>query len=274
MSAIPDPRLLAAVLALVRQRAGAGLAVIGFCGAQGSGKSTLVAAAAQALDDGGWPTAVLSLDDLYRTRSERQRLAAQVHPLFATRGVPGTHDIALGLAVIAALERGDAAALPRFDKAADDRAPECDWPVAAAGTRVLLLEGWCLGARPQDGAALAVPVNALEAHEDSAGIWRGHANTALAGDYQQLFARLDALVLLAAPGWEVVADWREQQEADLRARSGPAAAGVMSPEQVARFICHYERLTRHILAEMPPRADLLVRLGAGREVLEIVATTD
>lgn len=271
MSAIPDPRLLAAVLALVRQRAGTGLAVIGLCGAQGSGKSTLVAAAAQALEDGCLPTAVLSLDDLYRTRAERQRLAAQVHPLFATRGVPGTHDIALGLAVIAALERGEAAALPRFDKAADDRAAECDWPVAAAGTRVLLLEGWCLGARPQDGAALAVPVNDLEAREDAGAIWRGHANTALAGDYQQLFARLDALVLLAAPGWEVVADWREQQEAELRARSGPDAAGVMSPGQVARFICHYERLTRHILTEMPPRADLLVRLAADRTVLEIAS---
>ncbi|MDP3908449.1 kinase [Novosphingobium sp.] len=269
MLAAPDPRLLAALLALVRQQAGAGLTVIGLCGAQGAGKSTLVAALAGALEDGGLPTAVLSLDDLYRTRRERQRLAAQVHPLLLTRGVPGTHDIALGLAVVAALERGEAAALPRFDKAADDRAAERDWPAAAADTRVLLLEGWCLGARPQAAAALVDPVNPLEAQEDPGGIWRGYANAALAGEYQLLFARLDALVLLAAPGWDVVARWREQQEAELRARSGPAAAGVMTPDQVTRFIAHYERLTRHILAEMPPRADLLVRLGAAREVLAL-----
>ncbi len=272
---VPDPRLLKALLALVRQRAGVqqragvGLTVIGLCGAQGAGKSTLVAALAGALEDGGLPTAVLSLDDLYLTRSERRGLAAQVHPLLATRGVPGTHDIALGLAVVAALEQGKAAALPRFDKAADDRADARDWPVAAADTRVLLLEGWCVGARPQAAAALADPVNALEAREDPDGIWRGHVNAALAGEYQRLFARLDALVLLAAPGWDVVARWREQQEAELRARSGPAAAGVMTPDQVTRFIAHYERLTRHILAEMPPRADLLVRLGAAREVLAL-----
>jgi D-glycerate 3-kinase len=44
----------------------------------------------------------------------------------------------------------------------------------------------------------------------------------------------------------------------------------MDPEQVTRFIQHYERLTRHILAEMPARADLVVRLGLQREVLEII----
>jgi hypothetical protein len=58
------------------------------------------------------PCAVLSLDDLYRTRAERQAMARQVHPLFATRGVPGTHDVDLGLATIAALRRGKASPCP------------------------------------------------------------------------------------------------------------------------------------------------------------------
>lgn len=238
--------------------------VVGICGAQGSGKSTLTDDLAQRLRQSGRTVATLSLDDLYKTRTERQRMAREVHPLFATRGVPGTHDVALGLETIAALERGEAAPLPRFDKGADDRARRETWPVAPSGTQVLLLEGWCVGAQPQ--ADVSVPVNALEEAEDPQALWRSHANTALAGDYQQLFRRLDLLVLLAAPGWGVVARWREQQEAELRQRGGTA---VMSPAEVARFIQHYERLTRWILEEMPSRADLTVRLGENREVLSL-----
>ena len=266
---LPDPALLGALLALVQARRAGGLFVLGICGAQGSGKSTLVACLAEALANEGIAAATLSLDDLYLTRAARQRLAAEVHPLFATRGVPGTHDVALGLGTIAALGRGEPAPLPRFDKAADDRLPRADWPQAPAGTQVLLLEGWCLGARPQDPAELAAPVNALEAEADAQGTWRRHANAALAGDYQTLFARIDALVLLAAPGFDVVARWREQQEAELRARAGAGAAGAMSQAEVLRFVRHYERLTRHVLTEMPGRADLVARLGPDREVLAL-----
>ncbi|MBS3927728.1 MAG: kinase [Sphingomonadales bacterium] len=238
--------------------------VLGICGAQGSGKTTLVAALATALEAEGIAVATLSLDDLYLRRAERQVLARAVHPLFATRGVPGTHDIALGLETRAALERGEAVPLPRFDKGNDERAPIESWPSAPEGTRVLLLEGWCLGARPQEPESLAQPVNALEADEDPKGLWRAHANAALAGPYQALFARIDSLVLLAAPDWEVVAKWREQQEAELRATG---ATRAMDPAAVERFIQHYERLTRWILEEMPVRADLVVRLDENREVL-------
>lgn len=266
MDPVPDPSLSAAVLARIDAALAmsGGLLVVGICGAQGSGKSTLAAHLAGRLADRGQRVATLSLDDLYRTRVERQRLAAEVHPLFATRGVPGTHDVVLGLVTLDKLSRGEAAPLPRFDKAADDRAPEEAWPLAPDGTQVLLLEGWCLGARPQGD--VTVPVNALEAVEDPDAVWRSHANSALAGEYQALFARIDLLVLLAAPGWDIVERWREQQEAELRARGG---ARVMSPEEVTRFIQHYERLTRWILAEMPQRADLTVRLGENREVLSL-----
>lgn len=240
--------------------------VVGICGAQGSGKSTLVAALAEQLECEGI-AAALSLDDLYLTRAQRATLAREVHPLLATRGVPGTHDVGLGLQILDALAQGEAARLPRFDKALDDRAPSAAWPSAPSDTQVLLLEGWCIGARPQAEAALAAPVNALEQVEDPDGIWRCYANTALSGSYQSLFARIDLLVLLAAPGWDIVARWREQQEAELRASS--TGAGVMTPAEVTRFIQHYERLTRHILAEMPSRADVVVRLGERREVLAI-----
>lgn len=240
--------------------------VLGLCGAQGSGKSTLANHLARRMGDAGVATAILSIDDLYHTRAKRLELARTIHPLFATRGPPGTHDIALGLATLAALDRGQAARLPRFDKAIDDRAPEPSWPCAPADTRLVILEGWCVGALPQPENALTVPVNALEAREDTDNRWRRAANAALGGDYQALFGRIDRLILLAAPGFEVVRGWRIEQEHDLARAAGPDASGVMSDAAIDRFIQHYERLTRHILAEMPPRADLVVRLNPERSV--------
>jgi D-glycerate 3-kinase len=247
----------------IRPRLGNGLLVVGLCGAQGSGKSTLAAGLAALFEREGVPAAILSIDDLYRTKAEREALARIVHPLLRTRGVPGTHDVALGLSVIETLAAGRPCPLPRFDKATDDRAPSPRWDVAPAGTRLLILEGWCVGARPQPEAALIDPVNALERDEDPEAIWRRHVNAELAGAYRGLFGRLDLLVLLAAPGFDIVLRWRIEQEHALRHGHG----GGMSDAEIARFIQHYERLTRHILAEMPGRADLTIPLAEDRAPL-------
>ncbi|MDB5474661.1 MAG: hypothetical protein JWP49_172 [Phenylobacterium sp.] len=255
-----EPLAERAIAAYARKRA---MAVVALCGAQGSGKSTIAAATRAILIERGVETVVLSLDDLYLPRAARQRLAREVHPLLATRGPPGTHDVELGLQVLNAVARDRPIALPRFDKGADDPAPPAARPSFQGPAKVVLFEGWCVGARPQPRAALREPINALERDEDPDGRWRGFVNTALAAAYPPLFERHDELVLLAAPSFEVVAGWREEQEAKLRARTG----GGMSPDQIVRFVAHYERLTRWILEEMPARAGWTVRLGADRAPL-------
>jgi D-glycerate 3-kinase len=236
------------------------------CGAQGSGKSTLATRLAADLRAGGLRVASLSIDDLYLTHAEREVLGRDVHPLLRTRGVPGTHDEALGLALFDELERGRPALLPRFDKAADDRIPVKHWQPAPESTEVLIFEGWCVGARPEPDEALADPVNSLEREEDAHGIWRRFVNDRLAGAYQQLFGRIDLLVLLAAPSFDVVQAWRVEQEHELRATTAEKANRVMSDSEIVRFIQHYERLTRHILKEMPGRADLVLRLNEDRSL--------
>jgi D-glycerate 3-kinase len=239
--------------------------LLGICGAQGSGKSTLAAGLTEHLNQAGVGCATLSLDDLYKTRAARQHMAEELHRLFATRGVPGTHDLDLAFALIDALEAGQEGRLPRFDKGGDDRLPEQQWETAPADTQVLILEGWFVGARPEPEAALDTPVNRLERDEDPRGEWRRYANEALGGDYQRLFSRIDMLVLLAAPGFEVVRGWRTQQEQGLRAQG----RGGMDDAQIARFVQYYERLTRHILAEMADRADLVIELDPNRAVRTI-----
>ena len=246
---------LAERIARLHRRVGRSV-VTGVCGAQGTGKSTLCAFLAELLEHQRLRVAVLSLDDLYLTREARAQLAARVHPLFATRGVPGTHEVELGEHVLDALARPGLVRLPRFDKAADTRAPPDRWAQVQAPVDVVLFEGWCLGARPQPASALNTPVNALEREEDSDGVWRRAVNEALTGPYAHLFARLDALVLIAAPAFEQVFAWRALQERRLATAQGDAPS--MSDDALVRFIRHYERLTRHILAEMPARADAVI----------------
>jgi D-glycerate 3-kinase len=157
--------------------------------------------------------------------------------------------------------------LPRFDKARDDRRPEAAWETFQGPADLVLFEGWCVGAKPQPLETLTQSINALEANEDVDGRWRRYVNQALGGEYQSLFAKIDLLVLLAAPSFDVVLKWRTEQERELRAQAQGDHSGVMSDAQLARFIQHYERLTKHVLIEMPPRADLVIRLGEDRCVL-------
>jgi len=91
--------------------------VLGLSGAQGTGKSTLARLLKLLLGRlHRMRVAIVSLDDLYLTAAERLHRAEKFHPLLATRGVPGTHDVGLGLRTIAALREGQPLALPRFDK--------------------------------------------------------------------------------------------------------------------------------------------------------------
>jgi len=257
---------LAALIADRRQALGRPV-FAGLAGPQGSGKSTATQVISQLLAAGGLKVAQISIDDVYMTRSARQGMAKDLHPLLATRGPPGTHDIAQAATVISRLLAGEAVALPSFDKATDDRRPRADWPRFEGGADVVLLEGWCVGARQQDAEALATPINALERDEDPQGHWRRFCNAALCA-YQPLFERLDLFILLRPQAFEDVVRWRQEQEAKLRARTaGQAGARTMSDDEIVRFVAHYERITRWMMAEAPGRADAVVELGAQRELL-------
>jgi D-glycerate 3-kinase len=242
--------------------------VLGVNGAQGSGKSTLCEFLTLILAHGYGLRAVgFSLDDLYRTRAERERLARQIHPLLITRGVPGTHDVELGCRLLDALRSagpGADVALPSFDKAVDDRRPRAEWPTIEGPVDVVIFEGWCVGCKPQADEDLVVPINALEAEEDPDGSWRRYVNDQIKGHYANLFARIDRLLMLCVPSMNSVFEWRSLQErklaASLRLEGGPDQYRLMDDSALRRFIMHYERITRHALAEMPARADITLFL--------------
>lgn len=235
-------------------------AFVGLCGPQGSGKTTITAVAAELLRMRGLNTVVLSLDDFYLGREARARLAARTHRLLQTRGPPGTHDVAMAGMVLDQLRRPGRIALPAFDKSTDEPRPKGQWSEAEGPADVVILEGWCVGAKPEPVERLRPHLNLLERQDDPTLAWRTYVNRQLGEAYQGLFARLDRLVLLQAPGFEVVRAWRGEQEAKLRERTGRG----MSDIEVGRFIQHYERITRWILEEMPARADWVAPLDANR----------
>ncbi|BBM00645.1 kinase [Microbulbifer sp. GL-2] len=240
--------------------------VVGVSGGQGTGKSTLTDFIRLILSKRGFDCCAVSLDDIYLTRAERQQLAEEVHPLLQTRGVPGTHDVQLGIDTLEALCKAgnqSSIALPRFDKSVDERAPRNHWPIHKGKAEFVFLEGWCLGAKPV--AAPQSPVNFLEKSEDQFGIWRRYINQQLNERYKELFSRVDIMVMLKAPDMESILEWRKLQEQKLRERTG---AG-MRDEELKRFVQHYESVTRNIMADMPLWADCVLQLGRDHKIREI-----
>lgn len=261
-------------------RTRAAIPLIGISGAQGSGKSTLCRQYVEAHPR----VAHFSLDDVYLTKAERIWRAdnissfnaarnqdgnfyvthvprPEIERLLLTRGPPGTHDLGLAKAVIGRLREPVLTNLPRFDKSADDRAPEADWPVFQGPAEAILVDGWCLGAAPP---APSEPINEVE-REDADGIWRRETEMQLRKAYAPFFALFDAILYLKPPSWETVKRWRAEQEVE-------TLGHPLAPEDQARlerFMQHYERITRSMMAG-GHCAGWVAQLDEGRSVARIV----
>lgn len=246
--------------------------IIGICGAQGTGKSTLAEFLAEELDWlADWSVAVLSMDDFYLSRIERLELSQKVHPLLATRGPPGTHDCEMMGDFLQRLRRlgdGESMALPRFDKSRDDRAPPESWPHVVGPLDAVILEGWCLSVPPQDAGDLVTPINDLEARHDSDARWRTHVNNRLREDYAEIFSQLERLIFLQAPDMESVLRWRSKQERKLIAETSARAPGIMSEPQLREFVQHFERISRVAMDLLPAMADVTLVLDSSHQVSE------
>lgn len=247
--------------------------VLGINGSQGSGKSTLCQILAMILNEGfGKKVAGFSIDDLYKTRAERVKLSEEIHPLFKTRGVPGTHDVEMGLKLLEQLRENGEVLIPVFDKALDDRAEKNLWHTISAPVDIIIFEGWCVGAHPQPEKLLGQSVNQLEKEEDSDLTWRRFVNDALKGNYSQLFSQIDTLIMLKIPSFESVLEWRTLQEKKLAGKAGKGDNRIMDDGALRRFIMHYERLTRHMLEEMPDRADLTLLIDKRHQICDTTLT--
>jgi D-glycerate 3-kinase len=247
--------------------------ILGINGAQGTGKSTLAQLISEYLTiEHGRKVVILSIDDIYLTRAERQSLSQSVHPLLNTRGVPGTHDVALGIAVIEqlrSLQQGETFMLPAFDKSRDDRYPQSEWTAVTGSVDLVIFEGWCVASQAISDTELLEPINTLEASADAKGRWRTYVNDKLRTDYVPLFAALDGLLFLQVPDFDAVYRWRLEQEHKLRLSAKQGADAIMSDQQVADFIQLFERITRNNLAVLPSIANAVIELGDDHQAISL-----
>ena len=243
--------------------------LIGINGAQGTGKSTLAKLLSALLTSSGYRAVNLSIDDFYYSKAKRQELADEIHPLLRSRGVPGTHDVDLALNLIeqlCAAGSNQQITLPRFDKSLDDCRPVAACEQIQGPIDIIILEGWFVGAKAQAGDELTQAINELEINEDSDGRWRAYVNQQLAGSYQSLFEKIHILLMLQAPGFEQILEWRSLQEEKLRTLAVTNASGLMDRKAIKHFIQHFERLTRHCLRTLPDSADRVFQLNTEHRI--------
>ena len=235
--------------------------IIGLTGGQGSGKSTISQILKIILQEGfNLNTEIFSIDDFYKTLKERKAMSKKIHPLFLTRGVPGTHNTALLFKCLKNLKdkNFEKFSIPKFDKSIDDRIQKRFWQNIRTKPDIVIFEGWCLGASPQKNKDLISPINVLEKEKDKKRTWRKFVNKELKNRYKKIFKLIDIMIFLKIPSFEYVYKWRSLQEKKLRATS--RGKKTMSNKQVKNFIMFYERITRNMLKNFSKKANITINL--------------
>jgi len=229
--------------------------VVGLTGGQGAGKSTITQIIKLILNyKYNLKVVYFSIDDFYKTLKERNKLSKNIHELFKTRGVPGTHDTKLLKKIFSDLMKKNfkPVLIPSFDKSRDDRAPKKNWKKVYKQPHIIIFEGWCVGAKSQKNKNLAKPINILERKEDPNLLWRNKVNKELKNEYKKIFDKIDRLIFLKVPNFQCVYKWRLLQEKKLQLTS--RGKKIMSAIQVRKFIMYYERITMQMLKDLTNKA--------------------
>lgn len=244
--------------------------IIGISGGQGSGKSTITNILKLILKKKySLTVSNFSIDDFYKTRKIRKKMSKNIHPLFMTRGVPGTHDIKLVINCLKSLKKRSfkKISIPRFDKASDDRLIKKKWTTIKKKPDVVIFEGWCVSARPQSDKKLKNPINSLEKDFDKDLFWRRTVNLELKNNYKKAFKLIDKKIFLKVPNFSYVFKWRKLQERKLKFKS--SGKNIMSNTQVKKFIMFYERITKQMIKDLKHN-DIVISLDKNHRLYKIV----
>ena len=246
--------------------------ILGLSGSQGSGK-TMVTGILQIILKKFFKKNIyiISIDDFYKTLRDRNRMSQQKHSLFKTRGVPGTHDINLikNFFISAKRKKFKKIKLPKFNKSIDDRSKKNYWHNINKRPEIIILEGWCVGAKPQIISSLRKPVNILERHEDKDLIWRKYANEKLKKEYKEVFAMIDYFIFMKVPNFKVVFKWRLLQESKLRKKLHYKKK-IMTYSAIKRFIMFYQRITLQMMKDLSKSASIVLLLKKNHEIKRVL----
>ena len=246
--------------------------ILGFSGGQGSGKTTVTGILKIILKKFFKRRIhVSSIDDFYKTLNDRNKMSHAIHPLLKTRGVPGTHDINLikKFFNIIKKKKFTKIKLPKFEKAKDNRLKKKYWFNIKKKPEIVILEGWCVGAKPQSNSLIKRPINILEKYEDKDLKWRKYVNEKLKKEYKKLFAMVDHFIFMKIPNFNVVLKWRLLQENKLKKKSH-LKKEIMSYNEIKRFIMFYQRITLQMITDLSKSASVFMLLKKNHEIKKVL----
>ena len=249
-----------------------GTLFLGLSGAQGSGKTTISKILKIIIKKlFKRKIQIISIDNFYKTLQERKEMSSKIHNLLRTRGVPGTHDINLLKKTLFNLNKKNFKIFrsPRFDKSIDDRVKKKYWDIIKNKPEIIILEGWCVGAKPQSQNKIKKTVNNLEKNEDKNFIWRKYANEKLKKEYKSLFSIIDNFIFIKIPNYRMVFKWRFIQEKKLRKKSH-SNKKIMNSKEIKRFIMFYQRIALQMIKDLSKSASVVMYLKKNHEINKIL----
>ena len=245
---------------------------LGLSGGQGAGKTTITGILSIILKKYfKRKIQIISIDNFYKTLKDRKKMSKTIHPLFRTRGVPGTHDVELIKKFFFFIKKKSFKKfkIPKFSKTIDDRLKKNYWFDVKERPEIVLFEGWCVGAKPQSNSSLRRPINILEKKEDKDMLWRKYVNERLKKEYKKIFSHIDYFIFAKVPDFKMVFKWRLLQENKLRKKSH-FNKKVMTYNEIKRFIMFYQRITLQMIKDLSKSASIVMLLKKNHEVKKIL----
>ncbi len=234
-------------------------------GSQGSGKSTLSLLIKTYFKKFyKKDVVILSIDDFYLSSHQRKQLANKSKTnLFKTRGVPGTHNLkSLNNSIDKLKANKFPVYLPVFDKVTDNKK---NYTRKVNKADLIILEGWCVGAKPVEPSYLKKNINELEKKSDPDMIWRTSYNQALI-EYQKLFNKFNYYIFIKLPDWKYVINWKYKQELNLRS----LRSDNHLKKKLYLFIEYYEKLSKWMSLTCPDICNILITLDKNQKMSKII----
>lgn len=240
---------------------------VGILGGQGTGKTTLTKILPLIWQSVHLSSVGISLDDLYKTYEERQKLF-KIDSRLIWRGPPSTHDIELGIRVLDQLHQGNYPVnIPRFDKSLYNGLGDRTAPEQVTQGDIIILEGWFIGVKPVSEKAFIKPPYPIVTAEDKK--FALDCNERLK-EYLPLWEKIDYLIIFNPENYRYSLQWRKIAEHKMISLGKTG----MSDDKIKEFV-HYFWKALHPqiyiqpMIKNPLLTDLVVNINYNHHITKI-----